>query len=283
MKQVLRLSLVAIALAGIVVSSAVAVQYGEPDGDRHPAVGLVVFHDASGVPQWRCTGTLVDADTFLTAGHCAESFTVSKAVIWFAAGPIPYSATYPGGGAPCGQHQGYPCTGDAVGKPISHPNWNGGLTIPNTHDVGVVQLTKPLKGHPTMAIASASYLDRLATARGTQDTTFRVVGYGLQSVKPFLSAERTRMYGEVSLVNLTSALNDGYNVQYTSNPGEGNGSGGTCFGDSGGPVIHWDGTKEVIVGVNSFVLNSNCKGAGFAFRVDTAVSRDFLSKYTKLP
>ncbi|MEO5577377.1 MAG: trypsin-like serine protease [Gaiellaceae bacterium] len=57
------------------------------------------------------------------------------------------------------------------------------------------------------------------------------------------------------------------------------GSGGTCFGDSGGPVIH----EGKIVGVNSFVLNANCKGSGFAYRVDTGSARSFLDDHTAVP
>ena len=40
--------------------------------------------------------------------------------------------------------------------------------------------------------------------------------------------------------------------------------GGLCFGDSGGPVLY--GTT--ILAVNSFVINANCAGAGFSYRID---------------
>jgi hypothetical protein len=143
-----------------------------------------------------------------------------------------------------------------------------------------VQLKSTVTNRGFGKLATLNYLDKLATKRGTQDVTFTVVGYGLQLVKPRQSAVRERMVGTVHLVNLSSALTDGYNIHYSSNPGEGQGgSGGTCFGDSGGPVIH----QGVIVGVNSFVLNLNCKGSAFAYRVDIANSRDFLSSYTRLP
>jgi hypothetical protein len=39
-----------------------------------------------------------------------------------------------------------------------------------------------------------------------------------------------------------------------ANPG--GGSGGTCFGDSGGPVLLGD--TNIVLGVNSFVTNNNC-------------------------
>jgi hypothetical protein len=53
-----------------------------------------------------------------------------------------------------------------------------------------------------------------------------VVGYGLQDVKPTPIAERVRMQAKVSLVNLRSALTDGYNIHFTATPGTG---GGSCF------------------------------------------------------
>ncbi len=266
----------------VMVAPAAAVQYGQPDGNGHPYVGLVSFHDAAGVPLWRCTGTLVSSTVFLTAAHCTEA-PAAKAVIWFSPGPIAIG-NWGGSGTSCVGKTGYPCTGDASGTPIPHPGWTGGLTIPNTHDVGVVVLSAPYVMSQYGKIAPLGYLDTLATKRGLQNTEFTVVGYGLQSVKPRQSAIRERMVGTVSLVNLRSALTDGYNIHYSSNPGEGHGgSGGTCFGDSGGPVFHNGDQGKVIVAVNSFVLNSNCKGAGFGYRTDTSDSLNFLAGFGVTP
>jgi len=265
----------------VLVAPAAAVQYGQPDGNGHPYVGLVSFHDAAGVPLWRCTGTLVSPTVFLTAAHCTEA-PAAKAVIWFSPGPISIG-DWGGSGTSCAGKTGYPCTGDASGTPIPHPGWTGGLTIPNTHDVGVVVLSTPFVMSQYGKIAPLGYLDALATKRGLQNTEFTVVGYGLQSVKPRYSAIRERMVGTVSLVNLRSALTDGYNIQYSSNPGLGDGPGGTCFGDSGGPVFHTGDQGTVIVAVNSFVLNSNCKGAGFGYRTDTSDPLNFLAGFGVTP
>jgi len=262
-----------------------AVQYGQPDGNGHPYVGLVVFYNSNKEPLWRCTGALIEDGVLLTAGHCTGidpdlGYAPSYAQVWFAPGPIGYDPLYTGGTCAAPQYTTYPCAGGVWGIPHAMPGWNGYLTIPNTHDAGVVVLDSPVTTQGLAQVAPVGYLDSLATKRGLQDVSFTVVGYGLQLVKPVQLGARERRVATVSLINLRSALTDGYNLHYSSDPGQGNGPGGTCFGDSGGPVFHKNSAgQEVIVAVNSFVLNSNCKGAGFGFRVDTAAVSTFLAGY----
>lgn len=111
--------------------------------------------------------------------------------------------------------------------------------------------------------ASAGSLDRLATRRSQQDVTFTVSGYGLSKTNPVSTESyRSRLMAKTRLVNLRSSLNGGYNLQLSSAPAQGRG--GTCFGDSGGPIPY--NNTDVIVAVNSFVSNQNCRGVGFAYR-----------------
>ena len=233
-----------------------AVTDGVEDGYAHPYVGLAVFYDAEGNATHRCSGTLLSSTVFLTAGHCTEG--ASSAQVWFE----PYVTS----------DLGYPYSGGVTGTPYTHPNFV--WSIPNTSDVGVIILDKKVRLDSYAVLADLGTLDALATERGQQETWFTVVGYGLQEVKPTYLAEKTRLQASVRLVNLSSALTDGYNIHHTNAPGTG---GGTCFGDSGGPVFLGD--SNVIVGITSFGLNGNCVGGGFAYRTDISNAQDFIYSF----
>jgi hypothetical protein len=242
----------ALTLIGL-ATPADAVTDGQPDGGAHPNVGLVVFYDAAGTPLHRCSGTMISARKFLTAGHCTAG--TASAQVWFQE----HVTT----------ELGYPLTGGFIGTPVTYPGFD--FTLPDTGDVGVVILKKR-PGVGTSSIAPVGALDRLATERGRQNVNFVVVGYGLQEVKPTEMAERSRLNATVQLVNLRSALTDGFNIHHTNAPGTG---GGTCFGDSGGPIFSAE--TGALVAVTSFGLNANCVGAGFGYRVDTQGAADFIN------
>jgi hypothetical protein len=290
------LTLVAsVAVAGLAASPANAVKFGEPDtANAYPWVGLMVAYDVDGNPLWRCTGSLLSEDLFLTAGHCVSDPSaeggdpVAFVRIWFTEGaeiittdPQYLENLAEGAEDLCEGVEGYPCGGySAEGTGEALEGWTGQLTIPQTYDLGIVTITDWVEGEykPTTygQVAPVGYLEELVAdaPRGQGNIQFTVVGYGLQSVKPVESATKQRRVGTVSFVNLTSALSGGWSLHYSNNPGVGiGGSGGTCFGDSGGPVISEDG---YIVAVNSFVLNNNCNGAGFGYRVDTELAQDFI-------
>lgn len=258
------LSIAVAAILAIGLSATLlAVKYGVPDDGEHPYVGLVVFSDSNNVPQWRCTGTLISPTVLLTAGHCTE--LNGPARVWF-----DETVT---------SSLGYPTSGGYSGTAHDYPGWQGGLYLPDTGDAGVVVLDTPVSGISSFpSLAPVGFLDDLATARGTKSVMFEVVGYGLQSVKPTLSQIKTRLKAWVQLVNLRSALTDGFNIQTTNDPGKGTGPGGTCFGDSGGSIFSEDGE---IVAVNSFVMNDNCAGASFGYRVDTPAVQQWILSFVE--
>jgi hypothetical protein len=261
-RKLLTLLAAMLAALTLAVSPAGAVTNGVPDGTEHPYVGLVVFYDEAGNPLHRCSGSLISPTVFLTAGHC--TFETASAQVWFEP-----TVTL---------ESGYPLSGGITGTPYTYPCYDDFATFPNTCDLGIVVLDERVRLSEYGTLAAVGFLDRLATRRGQQEVLFTVVGYGLQEVKPVYSAERTRYRGTVQLVNLSSALTDGYNIHTTSNPGVPH-SGGTCFGDSGGPVLYGD--TNTIVAVTSFGLNQHCKGADFAYRVDLAAAQEWINSFLK--
>jgi len=124
-------------------------------------------------------------------------------------------------------------------------------------------------------------LNSLATARGQHNTVFTVSGYGLSlSTEPHSAVSsisfRERLMAQSTLVNLNSALNDGYNLQ---TQGNGDGRGGTCSGDSGGPVFLGGFNSNQIVAVTSFGLNALCRGTDFAYRIDRTEVLDWINSH----
>jgi hypothetical protein len=241
-----------------VSSIASAITYGELDGDGHPYVGLMVAQTANGAPLWRCSGTLLSPTLFLTAGHCTEAPT-AHVEIWFDADVE--------SGIPA---NGYPFTGDVSGTPYTHPQYD-----PNAfylYDLGVVVLDEPMEMDEYGVLPELNVLDRMARRRGLQDVTFTAVGYGLQRINPvFVEAERVRMLATPHLVQINApGFTGDYSLLLSNNAS----TGGTCFGDSGGP--NFIGTSNVVGGVTSFGLNGTCGGTGGVYRVDRADDLDWL-------
>ena len=54
-------------------------------------------------------------------------------------------------------------------------------------------------------------------------------------------------------------------------------TGGTCFGDSGGP--NFLGDSNTVAGVTSFGMNQRCAGTGGVYRMDNAVVQEFLCDF----
>ncbi len=249
-----------LALSTVMIASAIT--DGEPDGDGHPYVGLMVAQTADGAPLWRCSGTLLSPTLFLTAGHCTES-PAGHVEIWFDADVE--------SGIPA---NGYPFTGDVGGTPYTHPQYD-----PNAfflYDLGVVVLDQPVVMDEYGALPEQDQLDALARRRGQQDVTFTAVGYGLQESFPdpasFLENNaRVRMVANPHLLQINAP---GFTGDYSLLLSNNHATGGTCFGDSGGP--NFIGTSNVVGGVTSFGLNGNCAGTGGVYRVDRADDLDWL-------
>ena len=212
---------------------------------------------------WRCSGTLISPTVFLTAGHCTDG--AARAEIWFDADVQ--------SGVPA---NGYPFSGDVGGTPYTHPDYDANAFF--LYDLGVVVLDSPVAMSTYGTLPSLNQLDALAKKRGKQDVTFTAVGYGLQKSFPTAAGWKTqalkiRMVAHPTLVQINGGIAGDFSLLLSNNAN----TGGTCFGDSGGP--NFVGNTNVIAGVTSFGMNGTCAGTGGVYRVDRADDLDWVAGF----
>ena len=71
MKRKLFILACVLAVTLLLVTPALAITFGEPDGNGHPNVGTMVpISPEPYMPITICTGTLISPTVFLTAAHC---------------------------------------------------------------------------------------------------------------------------------------------------------------------------------------------------------------------
>lgn len=248
--------LVALSIAG----PAAAINDGELDGEGHPYVGLMLAHD--GISGWRCSGTLISPTVFVTAGHCTDGAIF--ATVYFDAD---VESGIPG--------NGYPFGGGVNGVAYTSPDYISAAFFVN--DLGVVVLNEPvdLPGGYAQLVTDAGILNTMKTRRGLQNQVFTAVGYGLQQINPvFVEAERVRMVAAPHLIQInTPGFTGDFSLLLSNN----HSTGGTCFGDSGGP--NFIGNSNVIGGVTSFGINGNCAGTGGVYRLDRAHDLAWLATF----
>ncbi len=118
-------------------------------------------------------------------------------------------------------------------------------------------------------------LDGLKTRRGQHKTTFTSVGYGLQEINPaHVTSERIRMVANPRLIQInTPGFTGDFSLLLSNN----HSTGGTCFGDSGGP--NFLGDSNVVAGITSFGINGNCAGTGGVFRTDRQNVLEFINSF----
>jgi secreted trypsin-like serine protease len=265
------------AAVGLLVSLALgafahAITFGENDNGRHPFVGSLVF-EFQGQKGQGCSGTLVSPTVFVTAGHCLfglDQFGVTGVWVTFdevidadADGVVDAGVTLHGGTAHVHPDWGFPGLGGNAADP---------------HDVAVFVLDSSVSMANYGQLPTAGLLETI----DKRATRFTTVGYGTvrdDKTRSFKSLElgtRRKMVTQ-SMLSLTPAW-----VQFSMNPSTG--SGGTCFGDSGGPHFLGAGATETRVILAVTVTGDRfCRATDKTYRLDTPSARSFLDDFVALP
>jgi hypothetical protein len=265
-------ALAALSLAAA-ASPAFAITFGQPDGNAHPFVGTILFERPDGY--YSCTGTMLSPTVMLTAGHCTEEFGVANSRSWVKFTPdIVVHSGCAGDHACLNKYLDNAKNGWISGTAVPHPNYDDFAGWPSapTYDVGIIKLSKPVSMSTYGVLPPLGFLE---TIRNAKDNSFTAVGYGLQGyIAPFYSDAWTRYAGTVSLLEVNSTwTGGGTTAKYTNNPGTG---GGTCFGDSGGPIFY--GNTNMFVSIVSWG-QTPCIGVDFNFRTDIPTTQDFVGSF----
>lgn len=215
-----------------------------------------------------CSGTMITANVFLTAGHCTGFYTQDLAPEGFTAF-VSLDQSIPFGSL---------TTTKTVLLPVAHvvtnPNFSPAQS--DSGDIGVLILDRNVRGITPATLPACSLLDGLVAQNGLKTATFTNVGYGLQNRVvgggvPFFQDLNPipRMFSFSSF----NSLNGGY-LRLSQNASTGNG--GTCFGDSGGPNFLTVDGQQTIVSI-TITGDSVCRSTNVDYRLDTVSAQGFLA------
>ncbi len=254
----IRLAVVAVLAVLAVAAPVQAITFGQLDGTAHPNVGAMVVLNSQGKPDVWCTGTLVTATVFVTASHCTIALAeegLSDHDVYVSFDPVIDE-------------------GATLLRGTAHTNPLYGHVESDPHDVAVIVLDEPVVGISPAHLPTAGLLDQLSL----RDQRFVTVGYGTvrdDKTKGFASFtfDGQRRWVDQGFRSLTKAW-----LNLSMNPSTR--SGGTCYGDSGGP--HFVGSSDVVAAL-TVTGDSPCRATDVDYRLDTPSARSFLSEFVALP
>jgi hypothetical protein len=233
-----------------------AITNGQFDGTEHPYVGVCQTTDVDVYPVQTCSGFLISPWVFVTAGHCVydeEPVILTTSTDAFAPDAVFVTGT---------------------GHQLNDPFCIGcGTVVPHATatDVAVIALDEPIFVSRYAELPDAGLVDTLPVGQ-----LLTVVGYGTQHVDPSTKAWAPYLDGKrhSAIVKFDgSAASFSSFLKISLNPGQG--KGGTCIIDSGGPALFGDTVLGVISGEHSPL----CTGVGYDYRLDQASVLTFIRSF----
>jgi hypothetical protein len=146
------------------------------------------------------------------------------------------------------------------------------------NDVAVIILDEAITDITPAVLPSAGLLTDMQQDKELKGQQFVTVGYGtLRDDKTggphALGTSGERYVAEQTFLALKPSW-----LQISMNPSTG--SGGTCYGDSGGP--HFLGESNMVVSL-TVTGDAWCRATDVTYRLDTDAARSYLSQFVDLP
>ena len=253
----------------LVSPRASAITYGFVDSNNtFRNTGAFIVKTTNGQIFPICSGTLITPNVFLTAAHCTSFYTQELAP----EGDVAYVSLDPS--IPFGSLTSNKTELLPVAHVVTNPNFNQAQS--DSGDIGVLILDRDVRGVTPATLPSCRLLDQLVAQNGLKTATFTNVGYGVQNRVvgggvPFFQDLNPipRMFSFSSF----NSLNGGYMRLSQNNS---TGSGGTCFGDSGGPNFLTVNGQQLIVSI-TITGDTVCRSTNVVYRLDTVSAQGFLA------
>ncbi len=162
---------VVLVVALTAVIPAGAITGGQPDGDQHPYGALLLVPGVT-----FCSGTLIDEDLVLTAGHCTDFWgdpasEIDTVYVTFDSEAAVDPATWEITGGTWYEAHTF----------ITHPGYVAD-DWPYTYDYGLVVLDEAVVGVTPASLPEPNLVDELIGTTGQTDQRFVDVGYGQSGV-----------------------------------------------------------------------------------------------------
>ncbi len=272
--------IIALTIVLVTVIPAAAITGGKEDGNAHPYGALLL------VPGYTfCSGTLIDEDVVLTAGHCTSLWESDPDIteVWVtfdpnaAVDPDTWELT---------NGTWYRSTSWATHPGYVNAEW------PFTWDYGLAFLETPVTGITPAALPEEGIIDELLGSTGQTNYRFNDVGYGQDGVsfevKPYIGNFDFIRKVSVQRYNPSNGAVGTQDPRWLilqDNPSRNHGGG--CGGDSGSGIFLDNGQPANTVlsvhtgGYRIGFMNRLCgRMTSLNHRVDLPEVLDWIALYT---